>query len=130
MALTPNTWYVVTWTTPIPANVPPWGTGTGLGIHPVILDAILGATSMLIFCVANGATTDAIQFAGLGNTQIDIPNTGVVTVAGTPAMNTQTMDDGSTWYSTRNGGINWYCYTTAGYVFTLTNSAALGAFIS
>ena len=130
MALIANTWYVVTWTTPIPANIPPWATGSGLGIHPVVLDAILGATSMLIFHIATGATTSTIALAGMGTTAIETPKTAVITVTGTPAMNTQTMDDGSTWYSTRNGGVNWYCYTTAGYVFTLTNSAALGAFIS
>ena len=130
MALIANTWYVVTWTTPIPANIPPWATGSGLGIHPVVLDAILGATSMLIFHIATGATTSTIAFAGMGTTAIEIPKTAVITVTGTPAMNTQTMDDGSTWYSVRDG-VAWLWYNDiTGTVYRCANSAALGTFIS
>jgi hypothetical protein len=94
-----------------------------------ILRSILDATSMLIFSIAPGIPEDYIAYLGSGSTAVVIPN-GVVTVTATPTMTSTTMDDGSTWYSVRDG-VAWLWYNDiAGTVYRCANSAALGTFIS
>jgi hypothetical protein len=129
MALVANKWYQVTWTTPIPANVPPWDVSQQTTLPGLVVQNILTATSMFIFSIAPGIPSDYIAYLGSGSSPVIIPN-GVVTVTATPAMNTQTMDDGSTWYSMRDGvAWLWYNDITA-TVYRCANSAALGTFIS
>lgn len=55
----------------------------------------------------------------------------MITVSAVLSLNTQVMDDGETWYSTRVGASGWYFYATSfGEVRAMTDSTALGAFIS
>ena len=64
MALVANTWYIVSFTTPIPANNPPWDTSLFPSLPTGILNAILTATNLLVFCVATDGTTVQLAYDG------------------------------------------------------------------
>ncbi len=127
MALVANTWYIVNFTTPIPANNPPWDPALFPAIPFGILNAILTASTLLVFCVATDGTT--VQLAFDGGFAASIPD-GAVTVSATPAMDVTVLPSGPTWYSVRSG-VAWLWYdNTLGSVQKITNSTTLGAFIS
>ena len=127
MALVANTWYIVNFTTPIPANNPPWDPALFPAIPFGILNAILTASTLLVFCVATDGTT--VELAYDGGSAASIPD-GAVTVSATPAMNTQSRVSGEIWYSVRSG-TKWLWYSaSSGVVQSVANSTTLGAFIS
>ncbi len=127
MALVANTWYIVNFTTPIPANNPPWNPALFPAIPFGILNAILTASTLLVFCVATDGTT--VELAYDGGSAASIPD-GAVTVSATPAMNTQSLVSGEIWYSVRSG-TKWLWYSaSSGVVQSVANSTTLGAFIS
>jgi hypothetical protein len=127
MALVANTWYIVNFTTPIPANNPPWDPALFPAIPFGILNAILTASTLLVFCVATDGTT--VELAYDGGSAASIPD-GAVTVSATPAMNTQSLVSGEIWYSVRSG-TKWLWYSaSSGVVQSVANSTTLGAFIS
>ncbi len=123
MAMTPLTWNTVTIAAPTLLNWPP-------DTYPApaaIIAAINGPSSLTVFCIADDGTSATIAFDG-GVTLIP---SAVVTVSAVLSLNTQVMDDGETWYSTRDGAAAWYFYATSfGEVRAMTDSTALGAFIS
>ena len=127
MALVANTWYIVNFTTPIPANNPPWDPALFPAIPFGILNAILTASTLLVFCVATDGTT--VELAYDGGSAASIPD-GAVTVSATPAMNTQSLVSGEIWYSVRSG-TKWLWYSaSSGVVQSVANSTTLGAVIS
>ena len=127
MALVANTWYIVNFTTPISANNPPWDPALFPAIPFGILNAILTASTLLVFCVATDGTT--VELAYDGGSAASIPD-GAVTVSATPAMNTQSLVSGEIWYSVRSG-TKWLWYSaSSGVVQSVANSTTLGAFIS
>ena len=127
MALVANTWYIVNFTTPIPANNPPWDPALFPAIPFGILNAILTASTLLVFCVATDGTT--VELAYDGGSAASIPD-GAVTVSATPAMNTQSLVSGEIWYSVRSG-TKWLWYSaSSGVVQSVANSTTLGAFVS
>lgn len=127
MALVANTWYIVTFTTPIPANNPPWDTSLFPSLPTGVLNAILTASNLLVFCASTDGTT--VQLAYDGGFAPSIPD-GACTVISTPAMNTQSLDSGEIWYSVRSG-TKWLWYSaSSGVVQSVANSTTLGSFIS
>lgn len=124
MALVPNTWYELAF-----ASIadPPW-TVPNFAISGQVIDAIIGASSVLCFCTADDGTNST--FITFKNAVMTAP-TAALTVVSTPPMNTTVMNDGETWYSVRGPTTQWYFYgDQAGVVRALTNSTTLGAFIS
>ena len=125
MAMTANNWYRVTF-----AGIadPPWTAGQ-YSLANAVLDSIASTTAIDVFCISDAGAGAAASIAFLGGTT-DVPS-DAVTIAATPTMNTQTMDDGDTWYSIRGATTQWYFYSaTAGTVRALADSTVLGAFIS
>lgn len=124
MALTPNTWYYLTFAA---LADPPW-TVPNYAVSGLVLDAIIGTTSVLCFCTADDGTNSTLLT--FKNQMFVIP-TAATSVVSTPAMNTSTLDDGETWYSIRDGGSGWYFYgDQGGLVRHLAVSAPLGIFIT
>ena len=124
MALVPNTWYELAF-----ASIadPPWAV-PNFAISGQVIDAIIGASSVLCFCTADDGTNST--FITFKNAVMTAP-TAALTVVSTPPMNTTVMNDGETWYSTRVGATGWYFYATSfGAVRAMTDSTALGIFIS
>ena len=123
MAMTPLTWNTVTIAAPTLLNWPP-------NTYPApaaIIAAINSASNIPVFCIDDDGTTATIAFIG----GVTIIPSGVITVAAVLSLDTQIMDDGETWYSTRDGAAAWYFYATSfGEVRAMTDSTALGAFIS
>lgn len=125
MAMTPNTWYYITLSAITGA---PWS-GTNYPLPGAFVDSLYASSSVYVFCLSDaGAGASAtVSFAGGDAT---IPS-DAVTIVSTPAMNTQTMDNGETWYSIRVGTVSWYWYgDQSGIVRTLSDSTTLGAFIA
>ena len=123
MAMTPLTWNTVTIAAPTLLNWPP----DRYPAPAAIIAAINSASNIPVFCIADDGTSATIAFDG-GVTLIP---SAVVTVSAVLSLNTQVMDDGETWYSTRDGAAAWYFYATSfGEVRAMTDSTALGAFIS
>lgn len=121
MALSPDTWYVLT---VAPIATPVWTAGDEATSQ--VLAAAVNATTLLAFCLASDAFTTSIAY--LGGTAV-VPS-GALTITGTPSMDTTVMDDGETWYSVRSG-TEWQFYgSSSGIVRALANSTTLGAFIS
>jgi len=126
MALVANTWYIVSFTTPIPANNPPWDISLFPSLPTGILNAILSAATILVFCASTDGTT--VQLAYDGGFAPSIPD-GACTVISTPAMNTLALPSGANWYSVRSG-VAWLWYDDVlGAVQKITDSTTLGAFI-
>lgn len=122
MALTPDTWYALSFDAV--AN-PPWAT-PNYDIPSTIVDAIVGASTIYCFCTADNGTYSTLVYKG-GTAYIP---TAAINVLLTPTMDTTVMDDGETWYSVR-AGTAWQFYgTSSGVVKTLAAPTTLGAFIS
>ena len=125
MAMTANTWYIIT-LTPIPGAA--WA-GTNSPLPGEFVDALNAASTFRVFCLSDAGIGGAAVVSFLGGSAT-IPS-DAVTIASTPTMNTQTMDNGETWYSIRVGTAGWYWYgDQAGIVRSLSDSTTLGAFIS
>lgn len=126
MALVVNTWYELGFTTPIPANNPPWDPALFPAIPFGVLGPILTASSLLAICTATDGTT--VSLAYRGGQALTIPDAACIVVA-TPPMDT-TVVGAATWYSIRNG-VEWLWYDDLlGQVNYLADSTSLGAFIS
>lgn len=123
MAMTPLTWNTVTIAAPTSLNWPP----NRYSAPAAIIDAINTASNIPVFCIDDDGTSATIAFNGGVAT---IPSSAITVVA-VLSLNTQVMDDDETWYSTRVGTTGWYFYATSfGEVRAMTDSTALGAFIS
>jgi hypothetical protein len=124
MALTPDTWYVLSFAA---LADPPW-TAPNSNIPAAIVDAIVNATDVYCFCLADDGTHSTLAFKG----GVAIVPDAAITVSATPLMNTTVMDDGETWYSVRGPSLvaEWFFYgTQSGVVRTLADPTTLGAFI-
>jgi len=123
MAMTALTWNTVTIAAPTLLNWPP----DRYPAPAAIVAAINTASNIPVFCIDDDGTSATIAFDG-GVTLIP---SGVITVSAVLSLNTQVMDDSETWYSTRVGTTGWYFYASSfGEVRAMTNSTAIGAFIS
>ena len=124
MALTPNTWYSLTFDS---LSDPAW-TVPNYALPGEIVDAIIAASAVLCFCTADDGTNSTLITTK--NASFVVPTAATAIVA-TPTMNTQTMDSGATWYSVRGATTEWYWYDTiVGFVQALGDSTALGNFIN
>lgn len=125
MAMTANNWYDIT----LSALTSSAWSGANAPLPGAFVDAQYSSGSVLAFCLFDGGPgLSAIVAYNGGNATFP---SDAVTIVATPAMNTQTMDNGETWYSIRVGTAGWYWYgDQAGIVRTLSDSSFLGAFIS
>jgi len=125
MAMTPLTWNAVTIAAPTLLNWPP----NLYGMPPEIAVAINASATLTVFCLEDNGPGGSATIAINGGIAI-IPS-DVITVTAVLTLNTQVMDSGETWYSARVGASGWYFYATSfGAVRAMTDSSALGAFIS
>jgi hypothetical protein len=128
MAMTPNTWHIIN----ISAIAsPPWTPGTYAAPHPFVIDAIASGAALLVFCLSDAGPGYSATIVGL-NGEASIPS-DAVTVASTPAMRSDVLTSGATWYSVRNtaSGGAWMWYDDQrGQVGSLALPPALGGFIS
>lgn len=125
MAMTDLTWNTITIAAPSLLNWPP-----NLYAAPeVIISAISSGSNLPVFCIEDNGPGAGATIAFEGGVAT-IPSSAITVVA-VLTLNTQVMDDGETWYSTRVGVTGWYFYATSfGGVRAMTDSTALGAFIS
>ena len=125
MAMTALTWNTVTFAAPTLLNWPP-------NLYPApaaIIAAINASSSLSVFCIEDNGPGAGATIAFDGGVAT-IPSS-VITVSAVLTLDTQVMDDGETWYSTRVGATGWYFYATSfGGVRAMADSTALGAFIS
>lgn len=131
MALVTNNWYTVTFA---PLTDPPWSAGAAPTIVGHIVDRILLGTLTYVFCVDDsvmgGAYAQIAYYAGTSFGMTTLPK-AVMTIVGTPTMDTTTMDDGNVLYSIRDSATAWVYYdTNANAVRKLSAPATLGAFLS
>ena len=125
MALTSNTWNFITIAG---LTTPPWTT-SAYAANAFIIDAIIAATPVLVFCVFDVGGAGSALIAHPGGTAF-IPS-AAITPSSVPAMDVTTMDDGDVWYSVRSGSGSWLYYSqNAGAVRSLSSPTALGTFIS
>lgn len=125
MAMTNLTWNTVTFAAPSLLNWPP-----GVyGVPAAFVAAVNAGSNLQVFCIEDNGPGGSATIAFEGGVAT-IPSS-VITVLAVLSLNTQVMDDGETWYSTRVGTSGWYFYATSfGAVRAMTDSSALGAFIS
>lgn len=126
MAMTPNGWYQIIIA---PLANPPWTT-SDYQATPFVVDAIVAATAVTVFCLSDAGVGGAASIAYVGGSCV-IPSSAV-TIAAVRTTNVTVMDDGETWYSCRSSlGGPWLFYgSSSGLVRSLTTPATLGAFIS
>ncbi len=123
--MTPLTWNSVTIAAPTLLNWPP----DRYPAPAAVIAAINGPSNLTVFCIEDNGPGASATIAFDGGVTL-IPSS-VITVSAVLTLNTQVMDDGETWYSARVGASGWYFYATSfGAVRAMTDSTALGAFIS
>ncbi len=125
MTMSALTWNTVTFAAPSLLNWPP----ERYGAPQAVITAINVGSNLQVFCIEDNGPGSSATIAFEGGVAT-IPSS-VITVLAVLSLNTQIMDDGETWYSTRVGGLGWYFYASSfGEVRAMADSTALGAFIS
>ncbi len=124
MAMTPLTWNTVTIAAPV---APPWTANT-YTVPAEIVAAINAGTAITVFCIEDNGSGSTASIAYDGGTAT-LPSSAI-TVAAALTTNVQQLTD-EVWYSARVGATGWYFYSsTLGSARAMTDSTALGIFIS